>query len=651
MAIICYNKAMNISKDIPKRTLSLPLIIGALGIVFGDIGTSPLYALKETFFGLYPLELSPLNILGVLSLIFWTLMIVVTIKYIFLIMRADNRGEGGIFALLALLRQGKVKKILGLSVTAVVLAGATLLYGDGAITPAISVLSAVEGLEVLSPDLTRFIIPITIVILIALFSIQKKGTGKVGKFFGPIMVVWFATLIWLGLPPIIRHPQILAAMNPLAAYRFIVQHTWFTFFVLSSVALCITGCEALYADMGHFNRRSITWAWSILVYPALIINYFGQGALLLSGASIPGDNTFYALAPQGAFLGVVILATIATIIASQALIAGVYSLTNQAIALGLFPKIKIIHTNPEVEGQIYAPFINIALALSCIALVLIFRTSGGLAAAYGIAVTGTMIITTLVFYSIIRNLWKWPSFIVWPIFIFLITIDLSFFGGTVLKFWHGGFIPVIIAMVLFSVMLTWDWGKILSRAAHLALPGISVRKLAEMQTDNKHSPLNRSVVIMSSRPIVEENDRVPVALDSFLAKWGLSIPKHIIFLNISFTNTPRVYKEERYQITNFQPKNAPGSIISIQAYYGYMQIPDIRRLLTELKDEKKIKIPSDPKRWLVLIAMDRFIVRPRNIIKRLRIGLLNLMLRYTKPATSYYGLDYDNKVDIEIINI
>lgn len=642
---------MNISKDIPKRTLSLPLIIGALGIVFGDIGTSPLYALKETFFGLHPLELSPLNILGVLSLIFWTLMIVVTIKYIYLIMRADNRGEGGIFALLALLRQGKVKKIFGLSVTAIVLAGATLLYGDGAITPAISVLSAVEGLEVLSPDLARFIVPITIVILIALFSIQKKGTGKVGKFFGPIMVVWFMVLIWLGLPPIINHPQILAAINPLAAYRFIVQHAWATFLVLSSVALCITGCEALYADMGHFNRRAITWAWSILVYPALIINYFGQGALLLSGANIPGNNTFYALAPPGAFLVIVILATIATIIASQALIAGVYSLTNQAISLGLFPKIKIIHTNPNIEGQIYIPFMNMALALSCIVLVLMFRTSGGLAAAYGIAVTGTMIITTLVFYSIIRYLWKWPTFFVWPIFIFLIIIDSSFFAGTVLKFWHGGFVPVLIAIVLFLIMSTWDWGKILSRAAHLTLPGISVAQLADLQTDNKHKLLNRSVVVMSSRPIVKETDRIPVALDSFLSKWGLSIPKHIIFLNISFTNSPRIAKEDRYQVLNFQERNVSSSIISIQASYGYMQIPDIRRILTELKGEDKIKIPSDPKKWLVLIAMDRFIVRPRNFFKRSRIELLNLMLRYTKPATSYYGLGYDNKVDIEIINI
>ncbi|MFA4943043.1 MAG: KUP/HAK/KT family potassium transporter, partial [Patescibacteria group bacterium] len=462
-----------------KNKINLFLLVGALGVVFGDIGTSPLYALKETFFGVHPLAQSPENVLGVLSLVFWTLMIVVTIKYILLIMRADNNGEGGIFSLLALLRQGRVKKIFGFSVTAVVLLGATLLYGDGIITPAISVLSAVEGFEILSPDLMAYVVPLTILILVGLFYIQKKGTGRIGRLFGPIMIIWFITLIILGLPLIIKYPQVLAAINPLAAYRFICLHAWSTFFVLSSVALCITGCEALYADMGHFNRRVITWSWMSLVYPALIINYFGQGALLLSGREIVGGSVFYALVPQWAFLGVVILATVATIIASQALISGVYSLTSQAVALGLFPKIKIVHTNPMVEGQIYIPFINTALAIGCIALVLIFRSSGGLAAAYGLAVTGTMIITTLVFYSIIRYLWKWPLWLVMPLISFLLLIDLAFFSGTVLKFWQGGFVPVIIAFILFGIMSTWAWGRALCRLAHLNLPGISVGELVK----------------------------------------------------------------------------------------------------------------------------------------------------------------------------
>jgi KUP system potassium uptake protein len=636
---------------VSKKTISLPLLVGALGVVFGDIGTSPLYALKETFFGLHPLERSPANVLGVLSLVFWTLMIVVTIKYILLIMRADNKGEGGIFALLALLRQGKVRRIFGFSVTAVVLLGATLLYGDGVITPAISVLSAVEGIKILSPDLALYVIPLTILILIGLFYIQKKGTGKVGGFFGPIMIIWFSVLIILGLPLIIEYPQVLLAINPLAAYRFIGLHAWATFFALSSIALCITGCEALYADMGHFNRRVITWSWMGLVYPALIINYFGQGALLLSGREIIGGNTFYALAPQWAFLGVVILATVATIIASQALIAGVYSLTSQAVALGLFPKIKIIHTNPAVEGQIYIPFMNIALALSCIALVLAFRTSSGLAAAYGIAVTGTMIITTLVFYSLIRYLWKWPLGIVAPLFSFLLIIDIAFFSGTILKFWQGGFAPIIIATGLFIIMSTWDWGRALSRAAHLDLPGFSVGKFAELQAASGANLLNRSVVVMSSRPITSRADRIPVALDSFFSKWGLYIPKHIIFMNVVFLNSPRIDKAGRYRIINFQPATNVGSIISVQVFYGYMQTPDIRRVLADLKEKRKIKIPSDPEKWLVLIAMDRFVARPRNVFRRMRITILDAMLRYAKPITSYYGLGSDDKVDIETINI
>jgi len=639
------------NKTISKKIISLPLLVGALGVVFGDIGTSPLYALKETFFGLHPLARNPDNVLGVLSLVFWTLMIVVTIKYILLIMRADNKGEGGIFALLALLRQGKVRRIFGFSVTAVVLVGATLLYGDGVITPAISVLSAVEGFKILSSNLASYVVPLTILILIGLFYIQKKGTGRVGRLFGPVMIIWFITLIVLGLPAIIKYPQVLAAINPLAAYRFICTHAWSTFFVLSSVVLCITGCEALYADMGHFNRRVITSAWAGLVYPALIINYFGQGALLLSGNEIVGNNTFYALAPQWAFLGVVIIATTATIIASQALIAGVYSLTSQAVALGLFPKIKIIHTNPAIGGQIYIPFINNVLAISCIALVLAFRSSGGLAAAYGLAVTGTMIITTLVFYSLIRHLWKWPLWLVTPLISFLLIIDLAFFSGTLLKFWQGGFVPVIIAIILFIIMSTWDWGRALARAAHLNLPGLSVGKFVELQTEHKDRLLNRSIVVMSSRPIISRHDRIPAAMDSFLSKWGLYIPKHIIFLNIVFLNSPRADRDSRYHIINFQSAVDGSSMVSVQAFYGYMQTPDIRHVLTDLKEKGMIKIPSDPKKWLILIAKDNFVTRPRHIFRRLRIVILDLMLRYTKPITSYYGLNSDNKVDIEIINI
>lgn len=636
---------------ISKKQLSIPLVVGALGVVFGDIGTSPLYALKETFFGLHPLALSQENVLGVLSLIFWTLMIVVTIKYILLIMRAGNNGEGGIFALLALLRQGGVKRIFGFSLTAVVLLGATLLYGDGMITPAISVLSAVEGFAILSPNLSAGVVPLTVIILVILFYIQKNGTGKVGRFFGPIMIVWFLSLIVLGLPLIIRYPQVLQAVNPVFVYNFVCAHAWSTFFVLSSVALCITGCEALYADMGHFNRKAITAAWVGLVYPALIINYFGQGALLLSGREVINGNTFYALAPQGAFLGVVILSTVATIIASQALIAGVYSLTSQAVALGLFPKIKIIHTNPAVEGQIYIPSINFALAVACIILVISFRASGGLAAAYGIAVTGTMIITTLVFYALMRYLWKWSSWVVIPLFSFLLIIDLSFFSGTILKFWQGGFVPIIIAIILFIFMSTWEWGRTLAKAAHLSLPGFSVKRLVALQVEYKNKLLNRSIVVMSSRPIINESESISVALGAFLSKWGLYIPKHIIFMNVAFLNIPHVDRANRYRVINFQPTDKVGSIISVQVFYGYMQTPNVRRILVELKDKHIIKIPSDPKKWLILVGLDRFTNRPKNLFKRVRIALFNFMSHYAPPTTSYYGLDSDNKVDLEVINI
>jgi KUP system potassium uptake protein len=347
---------------------------------------------------------------------------------------------------------------------------------------------------------------------------------------------------------------------------------------------------------------------------------------------------------------VVILATVATIIASQALITGVFSLSSQAVALGLFPKIKIIHTSHETQGQIYIPFVNVALAIGCIALVLAFRASGGLAAAYGIAVTGTMLITTVIFYLIIRHLWKWSLWIITPTIIVLLGIDMAFFAGTMLKFWQGGFVPIIIGIVLFIIMATWDWGRDQSRAAHLALPGISVGQFVEYQTERQKNLLHRSVVVMSSRPIITQEDRIPAALDSFMSKWGISIPKHLIFLNVCFLNTP-INKSERYVIHNLQTNPEIGTITSVQAFYGYTETPDIRELLIELKEQRKIRIPSDPKKWLVLVGVDRFITKPKNILHRIGIALVNLVLRHAKPVTSYYGLDHDNKVDVEIINI
>ncbi len=386
------------------------LAVGALGVVYGDIGTSPLYALKECFGPAHGLAVTSENVLGVLSLVFWALMLVVVVKYLTLVMRADNRGEGGILALVALVLPRSATAKQSKRTTVILLAGlfgAALLYGDGMITPAISVLSAIEGLEVATTRLTPFVVPVTIVILIGVFLIQRSGTAKIGAIFGPTMLVWFAGIGALGVPWIVKHPSVLWAMNPAHAVRFLVHGGMHTFLLLGSVVLCITGAEALYADMGHFGRKPIRFAWYVLVMPALLLNYFGQGALLLEAGPVAKQNPFFAMAPSITLYPLVVLATMATVIASQALISGAFSLTQQAVHLGYWPRVKIVHTSGEQAGQIYIPEINHALMVACVALVLGFKSSSNLAAAYGIAVTGTMSITTVLLYSVAVQKWGW----------------------------------------------------------------------------------------------------------------------------------------------------------------------------------------------------------------------------------------------------
>ncbi len=439
------------------------LALGALGIVFGDIGTSPLYTLHEctTAQGSGATGATSADILGVLSLIFWSLTMVVTVKYLTFIMRADNHGEGGILALLALIpdrlrtaRSGKV----GWAAVLVVI-GAALLYGDGMITPAISVLSAMEGLEVATPALKPVVIPLTCGVLLALFALQKRGTGGVGALFGPVMIVWFATLAGLGVYHVMAHPAVLAALSPVPAVRFFAAHGGRGFLVLGSVVLAVTGGEALYADMGHFGARPIRLAWLALVMPALVINYFGQGALMLTNEAAK-DNPFFAMVPAGMWTyALVVLSALATVIASQALISGAFSLTHQAVQLGFFPRVTIRHTSREAEGQIYVPEINWGLAIACIALVIGFKESTRLAAAYGIAVTGTMAITSIVYFEVTRTTWKWPMWKAVPLLVLFLSFDLPFFGANLFKFVDGGYVPILIGLGFFTVMMNWKRGR------------------------------------------------------------------------------------------------------------------------------------------------------------------------------------------------
>ena len=439
------------------------LCLGALGVVFGDIGTSPLYTLKECMRATAPGALVN-DLFGILSLIFWSLMMVVTIKYLTFIMKADNKGEGGIFALLALVPERMRARSKGNAVSGIallVVVGAALLYGDGAITPAISVLSAIEGLAVARPALAPLVIPITCAILLALFLIQPRGTGTIGKLFGPVMLVWFGTIGALGAWQVVQHPDILRALSPLWGVRYFLDHGYIGALILGSVVLAVTGGEALYAYMGHFGRRPVRWVWLGFVMPSLVLCYFGQGALLLHTPAAV-SNPFFSLVPSGAWtLALVVLSSAATVIASQALISGAFSLTRQAMLLGYFPRVTIKHTAHHTEGQIYVPEINWLLAAGCIMLVLAFRSSDRLAAAYGIAVTGTMGITSLVYYIVVRNTWGWSRAKAVPLLVLFLAFDIPFFASNLFKFLDGGYVPMLIGVGFISAMLIWSKGRTL----------------------------------------------------------------------------------------------------------------------------------------------------------------------------------------------
>jgi KUP system potassium uptake protein len=444
-----------------RRQAFARMALGALGVVYGDIGTSPLYTV-QTVFGEQSLAANEANVLGVLSLIFWALIMIVSLKYVVFIMRADNKGEGGIMALTALAQRcarGNMRLRYGIMILG--LLGACLFYGDGVITPAISVLSAVEGLKVLTPELERWVVPVTLVIIVGLFVLQRSGTARVGALFGPIMLLWFATIAVLGVVEIVRQPQVLWALDPVYGFEFFLANGWHAFLALGGVVLAITGGEALYADMGHFGRGPIRAAWFGYVSPALVMNYFGQGALLLSR---PGDaqalaNPFYSLVPQSLLLPMIVLATVATVIASQAVISGAFSMTREAIQLGFAPRMEIVHTSRETMGQIFLPWVNRSLLVLIVAAVIGFRSSENLAAAYGISVTGTMAITTCLALIVMRRMWGWSYAMVALTGIVFLTIDVGFFSANAIKIEHGGWFPLVLGGFIFLIMTTWRRGR------------------------------------------------------------------------------------------------------------------------------------------------------------------------------------------------
>ena len=551
----------------PKR--STALVVGAIGVVYGDIGTSPLYMLRTAFTGEHALALTPANVYGVLSVVFWALVVVVTLKYIMLIMRADNNGEGGILALTALVSRGLARQerrrwwLVGLGIF-----GAAMFYGDGMITPAISVLSAVEGLEIVTPAMHPFIVPVTLVIIVVLFGIQKHGTASVGMFFGPVMCVYFATVALLGVLEIVQQPGILAALNPAYALAFFMGTPLAAFLALGAVVLAVTGTEALYADMGHFGRSPIRSAWLYFVMPALVINYFGQGALILATPEAI-KNPFYLLAPSWALIPMVLLATCATVIASQAVISGTFSLSRAAIQMGYCPRLQIEHTSERQIGQIYVPFINWSLFVAVVLLVVTFRKSDNLAAAYGIAVTLAMLIDSLLIFNVMRRLWNWPAWLAYAIAVPLTLIDLAFLASNSLKIPDGGWFPLVIGAVVFTLLTTWKRGRalLMDRLSEDALPLDAFIASIEVAPPTR---VEGTAVFMTSTP-----DRVPHALLHNL-KHNKVLHERVVFLTVVIRDVPYVPHDERIEI-----KTLGCDFYQFLAYYGFKEDPDVPELLDE----------------------------------------------------------------------
>ena len=542
------------------------LSVAALGVVYGDIGTSPLYALKEVFGGTHhPVPIDATNVLGILSLVFWSLMIIVSIKYIVFIMRADNKGEGGIMALMALVisseknpRRARVLMLMGLF-------GAALFYGDGTITPAISVLSAVEGLEVATPAFKPYVIPITLVVLVVLFAVQKRGTGSVGALFGPIMMLWFATLAVFGTMGIARAPQVLFALNPYYALTFLAGHLALGFFALGAVVLAVTGAEALYADMGHFGALPVRLAWSCLVLPALTLNYFGQGALLLVDAHAV-ENPFYLLAPAWALYPLVALSTVATIIASQAVISGAFSITQQAMQLGYAPRMELEHTSRHQIGQIYVPAINRALFLGVVALVLGFGSSTNLAAAYGIAVTGTMAITTVLAFVVARRMWKWSLPASVALFGAFLLVDVSFFCANLVKIVEGGWFPLAFGGCVFLFMSTWKRGRELLND-RLEADSIPLGAFVE-SASHDCAKVPGLAIFLTANP-----GTVPHALLHSMKHYK-SLHERVMLLNVTTLDVPHVAPMQRLVV---EPINAQFWMARI--YFGFMDEPNLPEAL------------------------------------------------------------------------
>ncbi|MCE5209940.1 MAG: KUP/HAK/KT family potassium transporter, partial [Deltaproteobacteria bacterium] len=607
----------------------LLLAFGSIGVVFGDIGTSPLYTIKACFHGKHAINPSMTNVLGVLSLILWSMIIVVSIKYVIFILQTDNRGEGGIFALLGLLNIGLLTKSdnkITRRIQTVLLfggiLGAGLLYGDGVITPAISVLSAIEGLEVATKAATPFIIPLTCIVLVLLFSLQHRGTAHIGKLFAPIMMLWFLSIGAFGLMQIIGEPSVFRAVNPVYALDFFMNNGLHGIVVLGSVVLCITGCEALYADLGHFGKDAIRFSWFSFVFPALLCNYFGQGALLLAHPEM-NINPFYKIVPELLLYPMIALSTIATVIASQALISGAFSLTQQAVQLGFCPRVRIIHTSSEMQGQIYIPFVNYALMIACIGVVIGFKESNALAGAYGIAVTGTMIITSLLYGLVLTYDRKWSLWKVIPLVGLFLAFDIAFFTGNFFKIADGGWFPIFVAAIIAMAMTTWKKGReeLYRKVIGARFPLESF--LAELPK-SRMPRVSGTAVFMTLSPI----GTPPTLLHH--VKHNHVLHEKVVLLSVINTDAPTVPAGERIKLIDLGQ-----DFYRIEAFYGFMQKPNVPQIM---KIVAQYGLVTDPMTTTFYLGRETLLTGGKSKMMPWRKTLFAFMSRNAGNPTFYFGI-------------
>jgi len=610
------------------------LSLAALGVVFGDIGTSPLYAFKLCFTGEFPASVVPSNILGIVSLIFWALVVIVCVKYVGFLLRADYDGQGGTIALLAqqIPAGGRAAIPIGLSTLAlIVLFGSSMLYGDGSITPAISVISAVEGLDVWTKAAHPLIVPLSVVILVLLFAVQRRGTERIGKLFGPIMLTWFSTIGMAGVFAIVRHPKILGAVNPAYAIEFFAHNGVRSVLIFGAIVLCVTGVEALYADLAHFGRKPITAAWVFAVFPALLLNYFGQGAYVLSDPRAIA-SPFYGLVPRWGLIPMVLLATVATVIASQALISGVFSLTQQAMQLGYVPRFRIVHTSRHFAGQIYMPTVNAALGLVCILLVITFRSSEGLGGAYGLAVTITMLTDTIAFAALLRTRWKWPAWEWVPLIGLFLVWEILFVTGNASKILSGGWVPLLIAATLFTLFMTWNRGR-RRMMGRLAMQTVPVQEFLKEVKEPTY--VSGTVFFLTPDP-----RGIPFILEH---QW---IRTHIIFdtivlLTVMHASRPFVHAENRVEVEDLAPR-----LLRVKAWYGFMQEPTIHDILKHLRKQRPSTDFSHPTYYL---ASPKIAPDPSaHALPAWQRNLFRWMTRNARPLTDSLGLPPNSVIEFGV---